>query len=101
MTDSLKQDIIDYLKDNMYANLATVNAVDAAQPHVSTIAYVNDGLNLFFVTNRNSRKFANLTGNSRVALTIDKEEPDWMKITGLQIWRCDTFFTGHKVYPPV
>lgn len=82
---STKQDVIEYLKRNQYANVATVNPDDQGQPHVSTVAYVNDGIDLYFVTSIKSQKFANLSRNSKVALSIDRDEPDWMKITGIQI----------------
>ncbi len=39
-------------------------------PQVTTVGYVNEGLNLYFVTGRESQKFANLQADSRVSLTI-------------------------------
>lgn len=83
--DALKSRISDYLKNHLYANLATINTADPKQPHVSTVAYVNDGLNLYFITSNKTNKFVNIGKNDRVALTVDEDEPDWMKITGLQI----------------
>lgn len=83
--DVLKSRILDYLKNHLYANLSTINAAEPKQPHVSTVAYVNDGLNLYFVTSSKTHKAVNIEKNSKVALTIDEDEPDWMKITGLQI----------------
>lgn len=78
-------DIRDYLKNHRYANIATIHATDPRQSHVSTVAYVNDGLNIYFLTSNKTHKAFNIEKNSKVALTIDEDEPDWMKITGLQI----------------
>lgn len=39
-------------------------------PQVTTVGYVNDGLNLYFVTGRESQKLANLRTDSRVSLSI-------------------------------
>lgn len=85
MNNEKKQEVIEYLKENQYANVATVNAEDQSQPHVSTVAYVSEGPNLYFVTSSKSQKFVNLSKNRNVAVTIDRDEEDWMKITGIQI----------------
>ena len=85
MSRTSKDEVMEYLKGNQYANLATLNADDPAQPHVSTVAYVNDGLDLYFVTNHKSQKFVNVSRNRKVAGSIDRDESDWMKITGIQI----------------
>ena len=39
-------------------------------PQVSTVGYVNDGFNLFFVTGRESQKLTNITADSRVSVAI-------------------------------
>lgn len=39
-------------------------------PQVTTVGYINDGLNLYFVTSRESQKLANLKADSRVAISI-------------------------------
>lgn len=83
--NDLKDYAVQYLINHRYANIATLHATDPMQPHVSTIAYVNDGLNIYFITSNKTHKAVNIEKNSKVALTIDEDEPDWMKITGLQI----------------
>ncbi len=85
MSDEIRKEILSYLQGHLYANLATIDSDDPGQPHASTVAYVNDGFDLYFITSVKSRKFANLEKNPRVALTIDEDEADWMKIKGLQI----------------
>jgi general stress protein 26 len=40
------------------------------QPHVSTLGYANDGLNIYFVTARDSEKRRNLLADSRAGAAI-------------------------------
>lgn len=39
-------------------------------PQVTTVGYINEGLNLYFVTGRESQKLANLHADPRVSLAI-------------------------------
>lgn len=52
-------------------NLMTVavNRPDG-RPHASTLGYMNDGLNLYFVTAKDSEKLANLIADPRVGVAI-------------------------------
>ena len=52
-------------------NLMTlaVNRPDG-RPHAATLGYMNDGLNLYFITAKNSEKLANLTADPRVGVAI-------------------------------
>ena len=78
---------MDYLNRHLYGNLATVNSDDPRQPHAATVAYVNDGFNLYFTTSVKTRKFSNLKKNPKAAMTIDewKNEPNWLELTGIQM----------------
>lgn len=42
-------------------------------PQVTTVGYINEGLNLYFVTARDSQKLANLEADSRISLSIHTE----------------------------
>jgi general stress protein 26 len=42
-------------------------------PQVTTVGYVNEGLNLYFVTARDSQKLANIKADSRVSVAIRSE----------------------------
>jgi len=42
-------------------------------PQVTTMGYVNDGLDLYFVTARESQKLANLATDSRISLAIHSD----------------------------
>jgi|GEM_PF-3632413 len=50
MTDSIKNEVLLYLNRHLYGNLATVYSNDPMQPHVTTVAYVNDGFDLYLTT---------------------------------------------------
>jgi nitroimidazol reductase NimA-like FMN-containing flavoprotein (pyridoxamine 5'-phosphate oxidase superfamily) len=52
MSTTNKQEITEYLKANSYANVATVNAGDPSQPHVSTVAYASDGMSIYLSRTR-------------------------------------------------
>lgn len=43
-------------------------------PQVTTVGYVNDGLDLYFMTGRESQKLANLAFDSRISLSIYADE---------------------------
>lgn len=46
-----------------------VNRPDG-RPHAATLGYMNDGLNLYFVTARDSEKLANITADPRVGVAV-------------------------------
>ncbi|MBI3600529.1 MAG: pyridoxamine 5'-phosphate oxidase family protein [Nitrospinae bacterium] len=85
MREDIKNKVLSYMKGHLYGNLATIYSDDAEQPHVSSIAYVNNGFDLYFTTSVKTQKFVNMEKNPKIAMTIDEDEPDWMKLNGLQI----------------
>lgn len=42
-------------------------------PQVTTVGYINDGLNLYFVTGRESQKLANIQTDARVSISIHSD----------------------------
>jgi len=60
--------VVGFLARERLMNLG-VNRPDG-WPQVTTVGYVNEGLNLYFVTGRESQKLANLQADSRVSLAI-------------------------------
>jgi nitroimidazol reductase NimA-like FMN-containing flavoprotein (pyridoxamine 5'-phosphate oxidase superfamily) len=54
-------------------------------PQATTVGYVSEGLNLYFLCGRESQKAANLARDDRVSLTIDHDTSDIMTITGLSM----------------
>ena len=45
-------------------------------PHATTVGYLNEGLNLYFIVARTSQKFANLQTDARAAVAIRSESGD-------------------------
>lgn len=60
--------ILKLLNHQVLMTLAT-NDPDG-QPHISTLGYANDGLNIYFVTARDSEKRANLLADPRASVAI-------------------------------
>lgn len=42
-------------------------------PQVTTVGYINDGLNLYFITSRDSQKLANIQADPRVSVSIHSD----------------------------
>ncbi len=63
--------IVDLLNRERLMTLA-VNRPDG-WPQATTVGYLNDGLNLYFIVARSSQKFANLTLDSRASIAIRSE----------------------------
>ena len=52
-------------------------------PQVTTVGYVNEGLNLYFVTARDSQKLANLKKDPRVSVAIHSQAVNGDAVPGL------------------
>ncbi|HVO94298.1 MAG TPA: pyridoxamine 5'-phosphate oxidase family protein [Terriglobales bacterium] len=79
---SLKQQVIEYLESHNTMTLATCAG---EMPWASTVFYASDDLRLYFFSSPDSRHCQNLTGNPRVAVTIQEDYKDWRKIKGIQL----------------
>jgi uncharacterized protein YhbP (UPF0306 family) len=82
MSDVLKREVLDYLASHNTMTLATC---DAAVPWAATVFYSSDDLKLYFFSSPESRHCLNLTGNPRVAATIQEDYKDWRLIKGIQL----------------
>jgi len=83
MNRSLKTFILKLLKQHNIMSLATVRA--DGFPQATTVAYANDGVDLYFCCDRASQKARNLGRSSKVSLTIDRDTRDWDRIKGLSM----------------
>jgi nitroimidazol reductase NimA-like FMN-containing flavoprotein (pyridoxamine 5'-phosphate oxidase superfamily) len=54
-------------------------------PQATTVGFAHEGLRLYFLCGPDSQKSRNLALDSRVSITIDHDEPQVMKITGLSL----------------
>lgn len=83
MTDTLKQKIQALLDNHRIMTVATLRP--DGWPQATTVGYVNDGAKIYFLCGRNSQKAANIARDDQVSLTIDRDTPDLMSITGLSM----------------
>jgi len=82
MSEDLKQQVLDYLKNHNTMTLATC-AGDS--PWAATVFFASDGLRLYFFSAPESRHCQNLAANARVAVTVQEDYQDWRKIKGIQL----------------
>lgn len=54
-------------------------------PQATTVGYANEGLTIYFLCGLDSQKARNLARDDRVSLTIDRDTPQVMEITGLSM----------------
>ena len=83
MDESIRKKIQALLDEHRIMTLATLRP--DGWPQATTVGYVNDGLQIYFLCGRESQKAANLARDDRVSLTIDHDTPDMMAITGLSM----------------
>ena len=82
MADSLKAQILDYLKSHNTMTLATC---EGDVPWAATVFFASDDLRLYFFSAPESRHCQNLAANQRVAVTIQEDYKDWRRIKGIQL----------------
>ena len=82
MSGDLEQQILDYLQAHNTMTLAT-SAGD--RPWAATVFYASDKLQLYFFSAPDARHSMNLSGNPRVAVTIQEDYRDWRAIKGIQL----------------
>jgi nitroimidazol reductase NimA-like FMN-containing flavoprotein (pyridoxamine 5'-phosphate oxidase superfamily) len=80
MDATIRKRIIDILDANRIMTVATLRP--DRWPQATTVGYVNDGFQFWFLCGRDSQKAANLARDNRVSLTINGDPSDIMAITG-------------------
>jgi nitroimidazol reductase NimA-like FMN-containing flavoprotein (pyridoxamine 5'-phosphate oxidase superfamily) len=83
MNEVIRQKIRTLLDQHRIMTIATLRP--DGWPQATTVGYVNDGLRLYFLCGLDSQKAANITHDNRVSLTIDHDESQLMRITGLSM----------------
>ncbi len=83
MNSERKALILKLLRRHNIMSFATVRG--DGFPQATTVAYANDGLNIYFCCDRTSQKVRNLRRSSKVSLTIDHDCKDWARIKGLSM----------------
>lgn len=83
MKQVLKRQIIELLDRHRIATIAT-NRPDG-WPQATVVGYCNDGLIIYCVIARDGQKYANITHDPRVSLTIANDYPQPLQIKGLSM----------------
>ena len=83
MDAALHTKILKLLDEHRLMSLATLRA--DGWPQTTTVGYVSDGLNLYFLCGKDSQKAKNLARDNRVSLTIDSDTSEPMAIRGLSM----------------
>ncbi len=83
MTDTSRADALAFLKSHTAGVLSTVSVDGKA--HGSAVYYVTDeNFNIYLITLKTSRKFANLQANPSVALTVGRQNvPQTIQLEGV------------------
>jgi len=83
MDDDVKARALRLLDQNRFMSIATL--MPDGWPQATTVAYVNEGLTLYFLCGHDSQKAANIARDDRVSLTIGKDPLKISAITGLSM----------------
>ena len=83
MNDALKTQILSIMDAHRIMTIATLRS--DGWPQATTVGYAHEGLTLYFLCGHGSQKALNLAFEPRVSITIDHDEPQVMKITGLSL----------------
>src|SRR5579863_929599 len=83
MDEEIRQKILTLLDQHRIMTIATLRP--DGWPQATTVGYVNEGLTLYFLCGLDSQKAKNLARDNRVSLTIDRDTPQVMEITGLSM----------------
>lgn len=83
MNDAMKQQILSIMDAHRVMTVATVRP--GGWPQATTVGFAHEDLALYFLCGQESQKAKNLARDDRVSVTIDHDEPQVMKITGLSM----------------
>ncbi|HEY7959943.1 MAG TPA: pyridoxamine 5'-phosphate oxidase family protein [Sphingomicrobium sp.] len=67
----MEQPAIGILNDNKIMTVATIRP--DGWPQATIVGYANEGFQLYFLIYRNSQKFANISKDNRIAITVGHE----------------------------
>ena len=82
MSDGVRQQALDYLRDHQVMTLATVGADGV---WAAAVFYLNDEFDLIFLSAGHTRHGQNMRADPRVAAAIQEDYRDWPAIKGIQL----------------
>ena len=74
---ALRSKILELLAENRIMSIATVRP--DGWPQATTVGYINQGLDVYFLIARESQKLANIQRESRVSIAIARDGPDHIR----------------------
>jgi PPOX class probable F420-dependent enzyme len=83
MKQELKRQIVSLLDGHRIMTIAT-NRADG-WPQATVVSYANDGLIIYCFVTRDGQKFANISRDPRVSITIAHDYPQPLQIKGLSL----------------
>jgi general stress protein 26 len=75
--------ILNLMRRHNVMTLATVRP--DGFPQATTVAYANEGFDLYFSCDNSSQKAKNIRKCEKVSATIDRDTRDWNKVKGLSL----------------
>jgi len=81
-SSKLKGTVLQYLKEHYTMTVATTGS---ESPWAASVFYANDGFNLYFLSDPESRHSKDIAENPVVAVTVNEDYHDWRKIKGIQM----------------
>ena len=94
MEDLHEKFILGIMKRHNVMTLATVRR--DGFPQATTVAYANDGLDLYFCCDKTSQKVKNISRSNKVSATIDHDTRDWNKIKAISLAGHATVLKGKR-----
>lgn len=83
MHKALRSKIVDILAHTNDMTIATVRS--DGWPQATTVSYVSDGLDIYFVTGAEAQKAKNIAKNGKISLTVDWPYKNWDAIEGISL----------------
>ncbi len=82
MDQEPRREALTYLETH---NTLTVATIGPDGPWAAALFYVNDGFDLYWLSDPQTRHSKNIARNRRVAVTIQEDYRDWRVIRGIQM----------------
>ncbi|MFQ5857262.1 MAG: pyridoxamine 5'-phosphate oxidase family protein [Anaerolineae bacterium] len=82
MGETLRQQVLSYLRDHNVMTLATVGPDG---PWAAGLFYVNDGFDLYWLSDPDTRHSQDIAHNPQAAVAIHENYQDWRIIQGIQM----------------
>lgn len=82
MTDNLRHEVLDYIKQRNVMTLATYGSQGL---WAAAVFFVNDGFSFYFLSADTTRHARNIGESAKVSATIQLDYDNWQEIKGVQL----------------